>query len=363
MKKIALIAAALFSLCIAALAQDNTRAQEETEDNSRWFVGAGIGMNFGFDGQRNMSRNASHNGAGIADDIYFGYWFSDWGGFRAGLQGLSISDKFTDFGYKRYEYVHGDMLIRAHRNIIPYLHLGWARIDNSALGGGAGIAFPLYITKRIAIVPDIKATTYSSRIYQDSKSFPALTLSATIGISINLGKPAKKPTIINVQPAPVTVVMNEPRPAVRDTVVVNKIDHKTPAADTYSADTRANNHRGNHYVDHPVITTFSAEALFDSNSDVVRADAKDKLIEVVQWMKEHPGNGIIVEGHTDSIGGRDFNLNLSLRRAQSVKNFLVNQGARASLISIDGYGYSRPVASNDTPEGRQRNRRVEIRQW
>jgi OOP family OmpA-OmpF porin len=86
-------------------------------------------------------------------------------------------------------------------------------------------------------------------------------------------------------------------------------------------------------------------------------------MEFVNWMKEHPCKGIIVEGHTDSVGGREFNLNLSLRRAQSVKNFLVNQGARASLISIDGYGYSRPVDSNSTPEGRQRNRRVEVRQW
>jgi len=354
MKKIALIAAALFSLCIAA------RAQEDTEDQSRWFVGAGLGMNFGFDGQRNIDRDASHNGAGIADDIYFGYWFSNWGGFRAGLQGLSISDKFTDFGYKRYEYIHGDMLIRAHRNIIPYLHLGWARIDNSALGGGAGIAFPLYITKRVAIVPDIKATTYSSRIYQESKSFPALTLSATIGLSINLGKPVRKPTVINVQPAPVTVVMPETRPAVRDTVAVNRIERDN-ASDGSSAGTRPQT--GNHDIDHPVITTISAEALFDTNSDMIRPDAKGQLMEVVQWMKEHPGSGIIVEGHTDSVGGRDFNLNLSLRRAQSVKNFLVNQGARASLISIDGYGYSRPVASNSTPEGRQRNRRVEVRQW
>ena len=86
-------------------------------------------------------------------------------------------------------------------------------------------------------------------------------------------------------------------------------------------------------------------------------------MEIVRWMKEHSGERIIVEGHTDSIGGRDFNLNLSLRRAQSVKNFLVSQGVRASLISIDGYGYSRPVASNNSPEGRQRNRRVEVRQW
>lgn len=361
MKKIALIAAALFSLCIAA------RAQEETEDNSSWFVGTGLGMNFGFDGQRNTGRATSHNGAGIADDIYFGYWFSNWGGFRAGLQGLSISDKYTDFGYKRYEYVHGDMLIRAHKNIIPYIHLGWARIDNSALGGGAGIAFPLYVSKRIAIVPDIKATTYSSRIYENYRSFPALTLSGTIGISVNLGRPARKPATVTVQPQPITVVTPEVRPEiVRDTVIVEKIVRDPSSSSDNNGSSRPstfNGNTGDHDTDHPVITTFSAEALFDTASDVIRPDAKEELMKVLDWMKDHPGEGIIVEGHTDSVGGREFNMNLSLRRAQSVKNFLVNNGARASLISIDGYGYSRPVASNNTPEGRQRNRRVEVRQW
>lgn len=352
MKKIALIAAALFSLCIAA------RAQEEAEDNSSWFVGAGLGLNFGFDGQRYTDRATSHNGAGIADDIYFGYWFSSWGGFRAGLQGLSISDKYTDFGYKRYEYLHGDMLIRAHKNIIPYLHIGWARIDNSALGGGAGIAFPLYVSKRIAIVPDIKATTYSNRIYQNYRSFPAVTISATLGISVNLGRPARRPATITVQPVPVTVVVPEVRPEiVRDTVIVERIPRDPSDGGSSSSST------GNHDIDHPIITTISAEVLFDTGRYDIRPEARDVLMDVVNWMKEHPEEGIIVEGHTDSVGGRDVNMNLSLYRAQSVKNFLVSNGARASLISIDGYGYSRPVASNNTAEGRQRNRRVEVRIW
>lgn len=355
MKKIALVAAALFSLCIAARAQE-----EEAENNGSWFVGTGIGMNFGFDGQRNTGRNTSHNGAGIADDIYFGYWFSNWGGFRAGLQGLSISDKFTDFGYKRYEYVHGDMLIRAHRNIIPYIHLGWARIDNSALGGGVGIAFPIYVTRRIAIVPDIKATTYSSQIYQNYRSFPALTLSGTLGLSINLGKPVRKPATITVQPQPVTVVVPEVRPEiVRDTVIVERIPRDEQNGNSSSSSSST----GNHDTDHPIITTLSAEVLFDTASDVIRPEAKNELLEVVKWMNEHPDQGIIVEGHTDSVGEREFNMNLSLRRAQSVKNFLVSNGARASLISIDGYGYSRPVATNSTAEGRQKNRRVEVRIW
>ena len=352
MKRFALIAAALFSICIAA------RAQEEENDNTGWFVGTGVGMNFGFDGQRfndPMNRSTSHNGAGIGNDIYFGYWFSDWGGFRAGFQGLSISDKYTDFGYKRYEYLHGDMLIRAHRNIIPYLHIGWSRIDNNALGGGAGIAFPIYVTKRIAIVPDLKATTYSNRIYQNYKNFPALTLSATVGVSINLGKPARKAgnTIVKViNEQPVAVEIHPEIIHVRDTVVVEKIVREVSAPEVPT---------GNHDIDHPVITSISAEALFDTAMDVIRPEAKPQLLEVVKWMQEHPGVGVLVEGHTDNVGGKEYNMNLSFRRAQSVKNFLVSNGARPSLITIDGFGYSRPVATNDTPEGRQLNRRVEVR--
>ncbi|MBO4340648.1 MAG: OmpA family protein [Bacteroidales bacterium] len=355
MKKIALVAAAILSVCTAA------RAQEELE-NTAWFVGTGVGMNFGFDGQafkNPMDRSTSHNGAGIGNDIYCGYWFSNWGGFRAGFQGLSISDKFTDFGYKRYEYLHGDMLIRAHRNIIPYLHIGWARIDNSAFGGGGGLAFPIYVSKRIAIVPDFKATTYTNQIYQNYKNFPALTISATIGVSVNLGKPVSKPKPSNVEVVtqPVTVVVPEVRPQIiRDTVIVERI-----VRDTVSRLVKPAEPTGNHDIDHPVITSISVSALFDTAKDVIRPEAKPELMAVVEWMRNNPGVGILVEGHTDSVGGKDYNLNLSLRRAQSVKNFLVSHGVRPSLITIKGYGFDRPVATNSTPDGRQLNRRVEVR--
>jgi len=360
MKKLTLFTAIL-AICITARAQEEVTTEytsgNEDNNNTGWFVGTGIGMNFGFDGQRfnnPANRATSHNGAGIGNDIYFGYWFSDWGGFRAGFQGLSISDKYTDFGYKRYEYLHGDMLIRAHRNIIPYLHIGWARIDNDAIGGGGGIAFPIYITSRIAIVPDIKATTYSNRIYQTWKNFPALTVSGTIGISVNLGKPSRKNiTNVKVVSNPVTVVVPEVRPQhIRDTVIVEKIVRET-VTNTVPAKTGDD--------PHPIIATIGAEALFDTAMDVIRPEAKPDLMRVVEWMQEHPGIGILVEGHTDSVGGREYNMNLSLRRAQSVKTFLVSHGVRPSLITINGYGFTRPVATNSTPEGRQLNRRVEVR--
>lgn len=338
-KKIILVSALLCTLGWAAFAQ-------EKEDNTGWFVGTGLGMNFGFDGQSFDDRPTSHNGAGIGTDFYFGYWFSNWGGFRAGFQGLSISDKFTDFGYKRYEYLHADMLIRAHRNVIPYFHIGYARIDNNAFGGGAGIAFPIYVSKRIAIVPDLKATTYSNRIYATFRNNPSLTLSATIGISINLGRKREKRTEIVTQP----VIVPEIRPQIiRDTVIVTKIQHDTVRVNT------------NTIIHDQVITSISAGSLFDTASDVIKPAAYAELQAVVDWMHEHPGVAIQVDGHTDSVGGKEYNINLSFRRAQSVKNWLVNRGVRPSLISINGYGYSRPVADNSTPEGRQQNRRVEVR--
>lgn len=371
--KFFILVAALLSLGLAA------SAQEERDD--RWvFVGTGAGMNVGFDGQQFYDRNNSHIGAGLANDSFFGYMFSDWGGVRAGFQGLSISNKFTDFGCKRYEYLHADMLIRAGKSVVPYVHIGIGRIDNFAFGGGAGVIFPLYITKRIAIVPDFKATAYNNRIYAGSKNLPSAVVSATLGLSINLWKnPGKKvkqlQEEVKVQKevmqeqqktlkeqkealkakdealkAQEETIMSIKRPEiVRDTVLVTRIQHDTIVVNTIT------------YVPNEIITTLHGDALFDTASDVINPEDYGQLEGVVNWLKENPDVGIIVEGHTDNVGGKDFNLNLSLRRAQSVKTFLVRRGIRPSLITIEGYGYTRPVADNNTEEGRRQNRRVEVR--
>ena len=83
--------------------------------------------------------------------------------------------------------------------------------------------------------------------------------------------------------------------------------------------------------------------------------------EVVALMNQEPDLTVRVEGHTDSQGSDAYNQGLSERRAMSVKDVLVRDGVAASRISTIGYGKSRPVASNDTAEGRARNRRVEIK--
>ena len=98
---------------------------------------------------------------------------------------------------------------------------------------------------------------------------------------------------------------------------------------------------------------------FNSGSDVLRPSSFESLNQVVQLMKENNFN-IKLSGYTDNTGNAASNLELSKRRANSVKKYIVDQGIDASRISSDGYGIANPVADNSTREGRAANRRVEI---
>jgi len=107
--------------------------------------------------------------------------------------------------------------------------------------------------------------------------------------------------------------------------------------------------------------TLKGDVSFDLDSDVVRPGLYNELDRIAQIMIKYPQTSILVEGHTDSTGSEAYNQQLSERRANSVKNLLVQRGVQAYRIHILGYGESRPIANNETPEGRQMNRRVEIR--
>jgi len=98
---------------------------------------------------------------------------------------------------------------------------------------------------------------------------------------------------------------------------------------------------------------------FDFDKTVVKAQYHGDLEKVADFLKTYSKTNATLEGHTDSIGSDEYNMNLSERRAASVKQYLVEKfGIDAARISTVGYGESKPVASNDTAEGRQLNRRV-----
>lgn len=107
--------------------------------------------------------------------------------------------------------------------------------------------------------------------------------------------------------------------------------------------------------------TLQGDVSFDLNSDVVRQGLYNEVDRIAQIMVKYPQTSILVEGYTDSSGSDAYNRQLSERRAASVRNLLVQRRVEAQRIDTVGYGESRPVATNATPEGRQMNRRVEIR--
>jgi len=103
-----------------------------------------------------------------------------------------------------------------------------------------------------------------------------------------------------------------------------------------------------------------SDVLFDTGKYTLKPATREKLAKIAGIVLGHPGLRLAVEGHTDSVGGDDFNQRLSEQRANSVRNYLVAQSVASDSITASGFGKTRPVASNDNPSGRQLNRRVEL---
>ncbi|MGO8788295.1 MAG: OmpA family protein, partial [Terriglobia bacterium] len=103
-----------------------------------------------------------------------------------------------------------------------------------------------------------------------------------------------------------------------------------------------------------------SDVLFDTGKYSLRPLAREKLAKVAGIVSGHPGLRLDVEGHTDSVGGDDYNQRLSEQRGGAVRDYLTQEGMAASSVTAKGLGKADPVASNATAQGRQQNRRVEI---
>jgi len=106
--------------------------------------------------------------------------------------------------------------------------------------------------------------------------------------------------------------------------------------------------------------TFAADAFFDFDKSVLKAEGKAKLDDLVGKMRGINLEVIIAVGHTDSVGSDSYNQKLSVRRSEAVKAYLVTKGVEKNRVYTEGKGEKQPVADNKTGEGRAKNRRVEI---
>jgi len=106
--------------------------------------------------------------------------------------------------------------------------------------------------------------------------------------------------------------------------------------------------------------TMSSEVSFDFNSARLKSTFYSPLNKIADIMSRYPATQITVVGHTDSVGSEQYNLELSLRRANAVADYLIVHGVERSRLGTEGRGELQPIADNGTPEGRAQNRRVEI---
>ncbi len=100
--------------------------------------------------------------------------------------------------------------------------------------------------------------------------------------------------------------------------------------------------------------------LFDFNKDVIKPEAFAQLDAIYEILEKNPAMSIELQGHTDNIGSKKYNMDLSQRRANSVANYLGNKGIARNRLATTGFGFDKPVALNSTDFGRSLNRRVEI---
>ncbi|MDH3215904.1 MAG: OmpA family protein [Candidatus Krumholzibacteria bacterium] len=106
--------------------------------------------------------------------------------------------------------------------------------------------------------------------------------------------------------------------------------------------------------------TFDSGLMFDVDKATLRSRTRDELSELAVILNKYPDTEVLLEGHTDATGSDEYNLELSRRRAQAVANHLASANVNATRFTVMGYGEGQPVANNDSVDGRQLNRRVDV---
>jgi OmpA-OmpF porin, OOP family len=163
-----------------------------------------------------------------------------------------------------------------------------------------------------------------------------------VGLQLSFGNPTRPAPVASSPPAP------EPAPVPREVVVAPAPEPcHAPAGFQVDANCRI------------IEQTVVVRAVdFEFNSTQLTAPAQLTLDEVATALLTQPELNVEVQGHTDSIGTEKYNLRLSERRAVAVKAYLISRGLSATALTAKGYGKAKPIASNETAEGRAQNRRV-----
>ena len=337
--------------------------------NSAWYVGGNVGQSRGNIDDVRLIRSLTANGAAMtnftADEKDVGYklyvgkqlnqyfaveaGFFDLGKFgfksttsqngtlngEAGFRGanldlvaqLPVSQRFSVFGRAGMNYAKATTRFNGNRlfavtNPSP---------SERKLNAKAGFGLEYKFSEALALRGEVERYRVNDAVGNrgDVDLF-------SVGLVYKIGRPAAKPVAAPVEPAPAPVV-----PTVAPAAAQPPVEPAKPVPTSEK-------------------TTFSAEAVFAFDSAVLRPAGKAALDDLLGKVQGMDTDVMITVGHTDSIGSNAYNEKLSLRRAASVKAYLVSKGIDASRVYTEGKGETQPVADNKTAEGRAKNRRVTV---
>ena len=309
---------------------------------------------------------------------------------RLGLSYISIDEKGESVSALTQLGFEGVYDLQIGSDIVPYLFggLGYENVSNSREGfdsqffldGGIGARYPL--TDTISLLTELKTLYILGGNDQDSELAWYIGIGSSLGTSYDVPKDSDGDGVFDYQDQ----CPNTPYQATVDAAgcpISYKEDTNLIDSDgdgVYDKDDKCPNTPPESAVDingcpvkiikikksKPVpkkikkVTTKTLEVHFEPNSAQITFDSKPKLSQFADYIKKYPDAKVEIVGYTDSSGDRNKNQILSLQRAQSVKRLLVRYGVPSHRIKAIGKGELNPIAPNDTPEGRAKNRRIEV---
>ena len=335
-------------------------AQTVDETEKVFYLGGGIGWS-------KMDPDTSGSIYSVADDddsawrLYLGVDLKPKLSLEAAVSDLGRTT-LTPNGRIKYRTVSLDLLYYFLDQDRPD-HVGWAAYAKAGLGNisnSANVPYRHVTSLQIALGLGAEyAWSNGFALRADLESFDKDAANLTLGLLYRFGKqrkaaPPAQPEQVVVQEVAVVEETVAVEPAVVDTdgdgvPDAQDLCPQTPAG----AEVQANG-----------CAQFQARiegVHFETGSARLTAESRSKLDQVADTLKRFPAVRIEVQAHTDSRGNEASNLKLSQARARSVVEYLVSRGVSADRLVAKGYGESRPIADNATPEGRASNRRVEFR--
>jgi len=326
-------------------------------DKSRGADGTSVGYNAGV-GHR-LNNNLWVEGQFFGDTI------------ETGVNG---TDNYQTGGGVDFHYAFGQ-----RSEFTPFLIVGGGGVYNDVAGTRNDELTPflnvgLGFTKSILGFDNLRLRGEVRAVYDDFKEGQT-DFRAGLGLEMGLGAaPVKEPEVVvrEVQ-VPVEKVVIKEVPVER--IVIKEVPAPEPEVVPVSVDDDGDgviNERdkcpntlkgarvdGNGCVVEQTLTI--RDITFETDSSRLTANAQRLMENVVSFLRSDPNTRISISGHTDSVASDAYNLMLSRNRATEVRDYLIGYGIDGSRLDAAGFGESRPVATNDTPEGRELNRRVEFR--